>query len=102
MKTIITLCILFIMYENTTLSQTRDSIPIQQKSEYKKNQFIDQDGDGLPDKSQQQEKKRMKRDQFIDKNGDGICDSREQGLGFQRMRKQQSEQIGKQTRRGKK
>lgn len=101
MKTILTFCILFIIYENTALSQTRDSIPIQQKSKYEKDQFIDQDGDGLPDRNQQQGKKQMKRDQFIDKNGDGICDSREQGLGFQRMRKQ-SEQTGKQTRRGKK
>lgn len=84
------------------LAQIPDSTKSQHKMQQEQKKFIDENGDGIPDTPQHRGKGEMRRDTFVDKNGDGICDSREQGLGFQRMRKQQSEQMGKQNRRGKK
>lgn len=102
MKTVVVIFMFLALWRGNAVAQMRDSVATIKIENQVKNQFVDQDGDGMPDSEQHQGKEKMKRDQFIDKNGDGICDSREQGLGFQRMRKQHSEQTGKQIRRGKK
>lgn len=84
------------------MSQSADSAALKRETKRQQSGFVDQDGDGIPDAPQGEGKKRMRRDQFVDTNGDGICDSREQGLGFQRTRKQQADRPGKQNRKGKK
>ena len=44
-------------------------------SNHESKRFVDEDGDGLPDRGQKGLGKRN-RDRFVDKDGDGICDHR--------------------------
>lgn len=97
MKTMAIIITLSLFATLPIAAQRRDSnAQVKQRTE-KRFEMMDEDGDGIRDRSM---KKKM--DRFIDANGDGICDSRERGLGFRRGQAATEKQKGKKLQGGKK
>jgi hypothetical protein len=85
MKSTIIFIGLTILLSVTALSQNAPDSTARQNRERQRPGFVDENGDGINDRSQQRRgRMKQQKDRFIDANGDGICDNRESGLGFRR------------------
>lgn len=86
MKTLLVVILLLLAAVEAPAQVRGDSTASQARLRERSSQkFLDEDGDGIDDRTGGQGKQRRK-DTFIDRDKDGICDDRAHGLGFRRGR----------------
>lgn len=89
--------ILLVMMTAAPMLSAQQSMDSTRKAPERKQRMLDENGDGVADRSG-----RRAKDRFTDANGDGVCDTREGGTGFRRGKNRGMDQNGKQQQRGKK
>lgn len=101
MKKFITILTITIFLHLPIYSQTsNDSLANRNtQKETRRSGFVDENANGIDDRTEEKVQKGRRQEKFIDRDGDGVCDNRSSGIGL-RLRNQGDQSApGKRNRR---
>ncbi|MDI6802996.1 MAG: hypothetical protein QME58_04000 [Bacteroidota bacterium] len=101
MKIFLTILTITIFLHIPIYSQTgSDSIANRNtQKENRRSQFVDENANGIDDRTEAKVQKGRRQEKFIDRDGDGVCDNRSSGIGLRLRHQGDQTTPGKRHRR---